>query len=400
MSPRSRYRVSVVSVVALCLALTVVRAQTPPQGGRGGQQAPPVNTGPKAPEVYKNIQVLTDVPADQLDLTMRYISASTGLQCRNCHVQDGTTGEFAYEKDDMRSKQTAREMIKMVDAINAGDFGIRANCATCHAGRNQPAGLRLATMATPDEVTAIAAFAARQGGAGRAAGRGAGRQGGRGQQGPPPPAVDDVLNKYFEAIGGAAAVEKIQSRVVTGSMTDRLGASMAFTVEEKAPDLYRTTMDAAGSKTQTGFDGTTGWTSAEGNASDLAGFPLQYALRMADLSLPMRLKSMASSLQAGRPTRIDGKDTTTLQGTTAPNVIERFYFDAASGLLVRRTITTRTPLGTLPEQIDYSDYRNVSGVQMPFTITRGSWNELDTYKASSIKANTAIADSTFARPKG
>ena len=40
-------------------------------------------TGPLAPTAYKNIQVLTDVPADQLDLTMRYFVAATGLQCQS-----------------------------------------------------------------------------------------------------------------------------------------------------------------------------------------------------------------------------------------------------------------------------------------------------------------------------
>ena len=52
------------------------------------QQTPAQPTGPLAPAVYKNIQVLTDVPADQLDLTMRYFVAATGLQCQSCHVQD------------------------------------------------------------------------------------------------------------------------------------------------------------------------------------------------------------------------------------------------------------------------------------------------------------------------
>src|SRR5690349_761003 len=82
-------------------------------------QQPQQPTGPMAPEKYKNIQVLTNVPADQLDLTMRYVSAAVGLPCVSCHVQDASTGEFAYEKDDKRNKQTARTMMKMVNAINA-----------------------------------------------------------------------------------------------------------------------------------------------------------------------------------------------------------------------------------------------------------------------------------------
>src|SRR5215831_3597428 len=101
----------------------------------------PAPTGPMAPEKYKNIQVLTNVPADQLPLTMTYVSAATGIACVGCHVQDADTGQFAYDKDDKRSKQTARQMMKMVNSINAGNFGVTVACATCHGGRNQPAGL-------------------------------------------------------------------------------------------------------------------------------------------------------------------------------------------------------------------------------------------------------------------
>ena len=51
------------AVLAL-FASVAIRAQQPPP-----QAAAP--TGPLAPEKYKNIQVLKEVPADQLDVLMR-----------------------------------------------------------------------------------------------------------------------------------------------------------------------------------------------------------------------------------------------------------------------------------------------------------------------------------------
>ena len=400
-------------------ALTVaVRAQQPPQGGRGGQ-APAAPTGPMAPEKYKNIQVLTDVPADQLDLTMRYFVAATGLQCQSCHVQDQATGEWQYEKDDRNAKKTARLMIGLVKTVNAGDFGGRVNCGTCHAGRNQPAGLQLATMLTADQIAAMAAQAARQGGAGGQrgapgaggpppAGGQPGAQGGRGQQGPPPPPIDDVINKYLEAIGGQAAVAKLQSRVITGMLTNRAAQTSAFTIEEKG-DKYRESVQSQPVAVTRGFDGTAGWMQNNERVSELTGFPLQQALRNADLMLPLQLKTKYTNLQAGRPTRLPGAPGTTpvdvnlLQGSPAPYVTERLYFDATTGLLLRRTVTTSaTPAtlrGTLTEQFDYSDYRPVAGVKMPFEIKRTNWNTLDTLKISDIKANTPIDDAKFAKPR-
>ena len=148
-------------------------------------------------------------------------------------------------------------MIKLVQTVNAGDFGGRINCGTCHQGHNQPATFALAAMMTPDELARFtaqqAAMAARQGGAGRgdAPAPGAqgqrggappqgGQPGGRGQQ-PPPVPVDDIINKYLDALGGAAAVQKIQSRVMTGTLTTRASQSMAFTIEQKG-NKYRETV--------------------------------------------------------------------------------------------------------------------------------------------------------------
>src|SRR4029077_11635089 len=106
-------------------------------------QTPPAATGPMAPERFKDIQVLTDVPADQLLMTMRYFVVATGIQCNGCHQTDPATGQLNPSADS-RGKTTARGMVNLVKTVNAGSFGARINCATCHQGRNQPAGLPLA----------------------------------------------------------------------------------------------------------------------------------------------------------------------------------------------------------------------------------------------------------------
>jgi Photosynthetic reaction centre cytochrome C subunit len=382
------------------VATVATRAQQP----TAQQTAAP--TGPLAPTKYRDIQVLTDVPADQLDLTMRYFSAATSLQCQNCHVRDAATGAFAYEQD-TRTKTTARAMIRMVQAVNAGDFGVRVNCGTCHGGRNQPAGLQPAQMMTPEEVASAAARAARQAGPGRgrAGGAPAGRAGGRGTQ-PAGPSVDDVLNQYLEALGGRAAIEQLQSRVVSGTLVSRDGQSMPFTIEEKG-DRYRETRRSSDGPVTVGFDGTSGWTDAGGSVADLSGFPLQQALVLADLRRPLVMKERYPDLRSGRATRLpaampgaDPIDVSLLQGTAAPGVTERFYFDASSGLLLRHQVITRTPLnGSLSDTVDYGDYRAVDGVKVPFRIIRNDWNTLDTLTVTDVTSNAALDAARFTKPR-
>jgi len=393
-----------------CLGLAVVGAeQGPPAAGQaGGQQAPPAPTGPLAPAKYKDIQVMKDVPAEQFDLTMDYFVAATGIQCQGCHVRDQATGEFAYEKDH-RIKAVARKMINLVRTVNAGDFGGRTNCAQCHAGRAQPPGQQPAQPMTPDQIAAMAAqTAARQsgpaGGSQGAAGA-AGAPGGSGQQ-TPPPAIDDVINKYIEGLGGRAALEKMQSRVMSGTLTNRAAQSMAFTIEGKGAK-YRETLQSQPAATTLGFDGANGWMQTGDRVSDLVGFPLQRALTGATLTLPLRLKDKYPNLQASRPTRLPGAasgnpavNVNLLQGSSSPYVSEQLYFDAVSGLLVRRRVVTRAAdRGSMAEQFDYSDYKDVAGVKMPFTIKRTSWNAVDTLTIADVKPNAQIDDARFAKPK-
>ena len=260
------------SAILVLTSAVIVAAQQP------AAQQPAAPTGPLAPEKYKNIQVLTDVPAAQLDDTMQYFMAATGISCSGCHVRDQATGVFSYDLDTQRSKQTARRMIQLVKTVNAGDFGARINCATCHQGRNQPAGLQPAIPFTADQLAALAARAggppAGAPGAAGTAGR-AGRRRARQRAGPPP--LDDVIAKYVTALGGQAAIEKVNSIVITGTLVNRANQSVGFTIEQKGAK-YRESTDGA-QATTSGFDGTSGWVQGGSAIADISGFRLQQAIK-------------------------------------------------------------------------------------------------------------------------
>ena len=131
---RSTCRAGVTLMTAVLIVMPAGLSAQQPQGRGGQPEAAP--TGPMANEKYKNIQALTNVPADQLDVTMRYVAAALNMRCTDCHVQEAS-GEMSYEKDDKRAKQTARSMMKMVNGINAANYGIRGN----------------APLATPDTIS-------------------------------------------------------------------------------------------------------------------------------------------------------------------------------------------------------------------------------------------------------
>jgi hypothetical protein len=71
----------------------------------------------------------------------------------------------------------------------------------------------------------------------------------------------------------------------------------------------------------------------------------------------------------------------------APPSIEKLHGERwiVDGDVTSRMRETPTPFGILPEQIDYSDYRNVQGVRLPF---RAQWSRADyrvTFTVTSIE---------------
>src|SRR2546425_1324221 len=208
----------VFAAAGLALALPIVRARAQTASAGPAQQTPTGPEAKKAEQVYKNIQVLKGIPADQVFQAMLFITASLGVQCDYCHV------ERAFEKDDKPPKQTARKMMQMMFAINKDNFdGHReVTCNSCHRGATDPVGT---PIIAEEEPRPGPGGPMRPEGASPAANTPAG------------PSADQLIEKYVEALGGADALQKISSRVEKGTMTPFAGPPrFPIDVLSKAPD--------------------------------------------------------------------------------------------------------------------------------------------------------------------
>jgi hypothetical protein len=228
----------------------------------------------------------------------------------------------------------------------------------------------------------------------------------------PTETVDQVLAKYVQALGGAQAVQNAKTRVMTGTVTSRDLVTTNATVQEKATGEYRIDIATQPVPTVRAFNGKSAWAIGGGGGRggpggpppdaprDLAGFQMQQGLRLADFALPVRVKDLYQGLAVNKAyDTIDGKQVVVLTGRPYPDVTEQLSFDRESGLLLRRSITTTgVRLMVLPEQIDYSDYRDVSGLKLPFTVRHATWNAVTTEKFTDVKINAPVSDEVFARP--
>jgi photosynthetic reaction center cytochrome c subunit len=327
-----------------------------------------------AEQVYKNIVELKGTPADQLGATMQFMAASLGVDCNFCHVQG------KMEADDKGAKKTAREMLALTMALNKNSFHgqLQVSCYSCHRGAARP--VAVPPVLESDAPARPEARPMTPGGA------------------PQGPNADEILQKYVTGLGGADAIQKITSRSMTGKIITGCNES-AIEVLTKAPNKRITISHTGTGESFTAFDGSAGWMGSTGRpARDMSAAESAASAVDAEFYLALRLKEMFPQLRRGRPDTINGVECNVLSGSGPGKPRTSLYFDSKTGLLVRMVRLTDTPVGRMPVQIDYADYRDVDGVKAPFRWTLSRPNGRFTIQIAEMKANAPIDDAKFAKP--
>lgn len=343
----------------------------PPQASAQPQNAPQT-TPQTAGQKFKNLQVLKDIPADQLIPTMQFIAASLGVECEFCHV------EHAREKDDKKTKLTARKMMTMMMEINAANFkGDReVTCYTCHRGSVHPVGTPILSAESASSPRAPEPEAAAA---------------------PALPAAQAILDKYLAAVGGADALLKIKTRVQTGNL-EASGQKFPIEIYSQAPDKRVSTSHMGSNPSVTAYNGETGWLSTPNGIRQMSPAEQLAASIDAQLYFPARLPQMYQEFKVSAGEVIDGQPTYVVSAKGKNQVPLDLYFDQSSGLLLRLIRYAETALGRNPTQIDYSDYRVTDGLKIPYRWTLARPNGRFTIQIDDVKLNVPVDEKLFVMP--
>jgi len=336
-------------------------------------------------EVYKNVQVLKGIPVDEFIGTMGVFSTSLTLCCGNCHTGAGTA-DPKWEDDPPR-KKVARRMIQMVNQINKDNFGGRqvVTCWTCHRGSLSPAVTAPLDFAYGDTIVVPPDVLPR-------AGEGSGA-----------PSLDDIFNKYVQALGGAAATDKITSYIANGSsiLYGEVGKGDPAEINAKQPNLYSMYVHQREGDVARTYDGTTAWFQLPLTVTPqypLTGSLQEGAKFEAAMAFPWKIRSFFTNWRVSFPMTLQGTDVNIVQGTTPGGMVATLYFDKQTGLLKRMIRYSNTAVGRMPTQIDYSDYRAVNGVMMPFRFSYGWVSQREEWTLTDYQVNAPIDPSKFGRP--
>jgi photosynthetic reaction center cytochrome c subunit len=351
----------------------------------GGVAFAQTNTGSQmADEVFKNVQVLKGLTVDEFMGTMGLFSAALNVCCGDCHV--GAGGSNPQWDKDVPRKQVARKMITMVNNINKTNFGgaQMVTCWTCHRGSGAPAttpgidAIYSDPVPSPPDILPQAT------------------------NGTKVPSATEILDKYIQALGGADNLAKLTSYTAKGTSM-LFGEDNADPAEiyAKAPDQLATLVHEREGDMEREFDGHDAWVllpltvvqEYQLHASALEGGKLD-----AQMAFPGNIKTFFPTWRVSYPTTIDGRDMYVVQGTRPPGFAATFYFDQKTGLLRRMVRYANSVVGRVPTQWDYSDYRPVAGVMMPFKWTFGWVSGREDYVLAEVQPNAPVDASKFAKP--
>ncbi len=331
--------------------------------------------------VFKNVQVLKGIPADEFMDAMGMFAASLGFDCVACHSQDikDDRAAFAVETPLIRR---ARQMIVMMNAINETNFGGRqmVTCFTCHHASHAPEPIPSLALQYGDVVDDPNSIRIAT---------------------DPRLTPDQVFDRYLQALGGAQRLAAVTSFVARGTYSgfNTSGNDAAIEIAAKAPNLRAESVRTLEGTSVKTYDGRTAWASEDWRPLPLitlTGGNLEGARVDAMTSFPATIRQGFARWQAGSTT-IDDHPVQVLQGINPGQNPVNFYFDQ-SGLLVRVVRWNKTMVGTVPTQTDYSDYRDVAGVKMPFKTLVTWTNGQNTIVLDDVRPNVAIEATRFARP--
>lgn len=370
-----------VALAIIGLAGVWLTAAVPATRGQGG--APARTAG----EAFKNVttSTLKELSVDDFVASMGLISANLGVDCADCHPDAGTDkADFVI---DTPRKIATRRMVEMVATINRTHFaGVqRVTCWTCHHGRITPA-TTVSLDAWYDTPNLEFDDAVRRDN--------------------DQPAADQVLDAYIQALGGAQRLAGITSFVATGAAVGYgdLGGTAEFMLFAKSPNQraivisYKDTQRPTSSWT---FDGRSGWIKTPRGLLgeyELVGSELDGARLEAQLAFPGQIKQALTNWRGAALRSVGDRDFVVVQGSGPRDFLATLYFDPKTNLLARVVRHGPSPIGRMPTQIDYGDYRDVGGVKFPFEYKFTWLDGRYTAKLIKIETNVAIDAAKFGKP--
>ena len=224
--------------------------------------------------------------------------------------------------------------------------------------------------------------------------------------------VDEIIENYIENTGGAENWQNVKAIKMSASI-NQMGMEIPIEMVQSENKMY-TKISIQGQEIKQGvFDGETLWStnfmSMKAEKSDQEDVDnVKNALNeFPDPFLNYKEKGYTAELM-GTET-LEGSDVFKVKLTKKPNLVDGeevpnvtiYYFDAENfvPIMTHQEMTEGPAKGTIMEG-KMSDYQEVDGLYMPFSMTQGIKDQPgQAVIIKSIEINTVVDDSNFKFPE-
>ncbi len=215
------------------------------------------------------------------------------------------------------------------------------------------------------------------------------------------PTADTVLQRYVDATGGKTAYDAVKTRVSSGTFTlTGKGITGSIQSYQAAPAKSYTVVDIEGvGKQEDGNDGKTVWElSPMTGARIKTGTEAAAELRTSALDTYSNWKNYYKSAEVVGSENVGDKSCWKLVLTPNQGEPETNWFDKSTGFLLRESATMDTPMGKIPVQADYSDYRKTGDLTLPFKLSQTVAGQEFEFGLTKIETNVDIPATRFNLP--
>ena len=208
--------------------------------------------------------------------------------------------------------------------------------------------------------------------------------------------VEDVINNYIKAIGGKAALDKVEN-IKTDLTLSASGQSFNATIlQKKSPNKFKLTLSMMGQAFQQQiYDGTNGAMIQQGQTMKLEGKQLDGLKEQAIMFPELDYLNGDYELELKGIEQIDGNDAykLTVIAPSGNKVTE--YYNVESGLKIRSIGVLESPQGNITQTTDYSEYKDAGGILMPHVMQQSMGPQNIKMTIKDVKVNGGIDDAAF-----
>lgn len=216
------------------------------------------------------------------------------------------------------------------------------------------------------------------------------------------PTSKEILDKYVKALGGRDAIQKLKSRVASGTLElvpmNLKGAFEVYSAPE-AKSYSKMSIGGIGDMLE-GSDGKTAWSINPLQGSrDRTGAELTQSNLNNNFYRDIKLDQLFTKIEVKGIEKVGEREAYLVTATAEGVPAENWYFDTQTGLMLRSDLTAVTPEGNQQMTTFYEDMRSVDGVLVPYRLRIQTPQFTIVLNTTEVKHGVAIDDVKFAKPK-